>query len=62
MTYASNNDLDYDQVHTDWPSYLYSKGVYFVKKNPGSLPTDLTQPLLDYLACGDVHSNILGEK
>ena len=48
-------------MHTDWPSYLHSKGVFFVKRSEGSLPRDLSQPLLDHLTCGDVHPNILGE-
>ena len=49
------------QVHTDWPSYLHSKGVFFVKKSAGPLPSNTSQPLLDQLTCGDVHPNILGQ-
>ena len=55
------NCLIFGQVHTDWPSYLHSKGVFFVKRSQGSLPKNSKQPLLDHLTCGDVHPNILGQ-
>ena len=48
-------------MHTDWPSYLHSKGVFFVKRDVGSLPSATSQQLLDHLTCGDVHPNILGQ-
>ena len=49
-------------IHLDWPSYLKSKGVYFVKKDNSKIPEAECGKLLDYITCGDVHSNILGRK
>ena len=49
-------------IHLDWPSYLKSKGVYFVKKDNSKIPEAECGKLLDYVTCGDVHSNILGKK
>ena len=49
-------------IHLDWPSYLKSKGVYFVKKDNSKIPEAECGKLLDYITCGDVHSNILGKK
>ena len=49
-------------IHLDWPSYRKSKGVYFVKKDNSKIPEAECGKLLDYITCGDVHSNILGKK
>ena len=49
------------QIHTDWPSYLRNKGVFFVKREKTGIP-DLEEEgedLLDHLTCGDVHPNVL---
>ena len=47
------------QVQIDWPTYLNGKGVYFVKRENEALP-EYCKELLDYVTCGDVHSNIIG--
>ena len=47
------------QVHTDWPSPLRNKGVFFVKRHDKPLPEQV-EDLLDYMACGDIHPNTLG--
>ena len=46
------------QVHTDWPSPLRNKGVFFVKRHDKPLPEQV-EDLLDYMACGDIHPNTL---
>ena len=43
-------------AHTDWPSPLKNKGVYFVKREPQGLPKE---DFLDVLTCGDIHPNSL---
>lgn len=43
-------------AHTDWPSPLKTKGVYFVKQEKEALPKE---NYLDRLACGDIHPNAL---
>jgi hypothetical protein len=53
------------QIHTDWPSYLRSKGVFFVKRENEAIPDDTvegneTSQLMDHLSCGDIHPNVLG--
>ena len=43
-------------AHTDWPTPLKNKGVYFVKREKEPLPkTDF----LSFLTCGDIHPNAL---
>ena len=43
-------------AHTDWPTHLKNKGVYFVKREKEPLPkTDF----LSFLTCGDIHPNAL---
>ena len=42
--------------HTDWPSPLKSKGVYFVKREMAPLPKE---DFLTVLTCGDIHPNAL---
>ncbi len=42
--------------HTDWPSPLKNKGVYFVKRDKMALPKD---DFLSTLTCGDIHPNSL---
>ena len=54
----SQNSAGHLQIHTDWPSPLKNKGVFFVKRYPEPLPD--SQDLSDYLACGDIHPNVLG--
>ena len=55
------------QIHTDWPSYLRNKGIFFVKRDRLGIPElgqedqDSTD-LLDYVTCGDIYPNVLGEK
>ena len=57
---------DMFQIHTDWPSYLRSKGVFFVKREKKGIPDERIEgnegeQFLDYLTCGDVHPNALGK-
>ena len=54
------------QIHTDWPSYLRNKGIFFVKRDNDGIPENEDEDntnydLLDYLACGDIHPNVLGQ-
>ena len=55
------------QIHTDWPSYLRNKGIFFVKRDNEGIPEideeDEEEPpdLLDYVTCGDIYPNVLGE-
>ena len=54
-------------MHTDWPSYLRNKGIFFVKRDKQGIPElgqedqDCTD-LLDYVTCGDIYPNVLGER
>ncbi len=43
-------------AHTDWPSPLKNKGVYFVKREKEPLPRE---NFLMVLTCGDIHPNAL---
>lgn len=43
-------------AHSDWPSPLKNKGVYFVKREKEPLPKD---NFLSSLTCGDIHPNAL---
>ena len=47
------------QIHTDWPSPLKNKGVFFVKREKVPLPEDMAE-LLNWMCCGDIHPNPLG--
>ena len=48
------------QVHTDWPSPLRNKGVFFVKREAAPMPEcEEIWDLLHHMTCGDVHPNIL---
>ena len=55
------------QIHTDWPSYLRNKGIFFVKRDRQAIPeidTDQAEDsrdLLDYVTCGDIYPNVLGQ-
>lgn len=46
------------QIHTDWPSPLKNKGVFFVKREAQPLPDQLIK-LLTQMTCGDIHPNSL---
>ena len=48
------------QIHTDWPSPLRNKGVFFVKRDKEPLPENVDE-LLDHMVCGDVHPNALDQ-
>ena len=48
------------QVHTDWPSPLKNKGVFFVKREKEPLPENVDE-LLDHMVCGDIHPNALDQ-
>ena len=50
------------QIHTEWPSKLKSKGVYFVKKELMKIPDPDMESLSNFLICGDIHANILGRE
>ena len=43
-------------AHTDWPTPLKNKGVYFVKREREPLPKT---NFLTFLTCGDIHPNAL---
>jgi hypothetical protein len=43
-------------AHSDWPSPLKNKGVYFVKREKEPLPKE---NFLSSLTCGDIHPNAL---
>ena len=43
-------------IHTDWPTPLKTKGVYFVKRDPKPLPKE---NFLSFMTCGDIHPNSL---
>jgi len=43
-------------AHSDWPSPLKNKGVYFVKREKEPLPKE---NFLSFLTCGDIHPNAL---
>ena len=47
------------QIHTDWPSPLRNKGVFFVKREKVPLPDKISE-LLNWMCCGDIHPNPLG--
>ena len=47
------------QVHTDWPSPLRNKGVFFVKREAKPIPED-AESVVDHMTCGDIHPNTLG--
>ena len=53
------------QIHTDWPTYLKNKGVFFVKRDKAPIPDldddEEDEDLLDHLTCGDIHPNVLGK-
>ena len=54
----------------EWPSKLSKhkdKAVFFVKKAKERIPPDAgtgsgVPNILDTLACGDIHSNVLGKR
>ena len=48
------------QVHTDWPSPLKNKGVFFVKREKEPLPENVDE-LLDHMVCGDIPPNALDQ-
>ena len=48
------------QIHTDWANHLTNKGVYFIKREREGIPEPEYGPLLNYITCGDVHSNVIG--
>ena len=47
------------KIHTDWPSPLRNKGVFFVKRETEPLP-EADGELLNHMTCGDIHPNSLG--
>ena len=69
----SPNIAGHLHIHTDWPSALRNKGVYFVKKEKTPIPEDevtissrhvQTNPpqnfdLCEFLAFGDIYPNAL---
>ena len=60
----SQNGAGHLQIHTDWPSPLKNKGVFFVKREKAGIPDleeEEDEDLLDHLTCGDVHPNVLGK-
>ena len=57
----SQNGAGHLQIHVDWPSSLRNKGVFFVKRDAEPLPEGDGIDLSDFLACGDIHPNVLGK-
>ena len=49
------------QIHADWPTSLTNKGVYFIKREKEGIPEPEYGPLLNYVTCGDIHSNVIGK-
>ena len=48
------------QIHTDWPTPLRNKGVFFVKRWERPIPENVTElELLNHMTCGDIHPNSL---
>ncbi len=43
-------------AHTQWPSALKNKGVFFIKRDEKPLPKD---NFLAVMTCGDIHPNAL---
>ena len=43
-------------AHTQWPSSLKNKGVFFIKRDEKPLPKD---NFLAVMTCGDIHPNAL---
>ena len=43
-------------AHTQWPSALKNKGVFFIKRDEKPLPKD---NFLSVMTCGDIHPNAL---
>ncbi len=43
-------------AHTEWPSALKNKGVFFIKRDAKPLPKD---HFLHSMTCGDIHPNAL---
>ena len=56
----SQNSAGHLQIHMDWPSSMKNKGVFFVKRDTEPLPEEEDVDMSDYMACGDVHPNVLG--
>ena len=54
----SQNFSGHIVTHTDWPSILRNKGVFFVKREPEPLPKE---NFLNFMTCGDIHPNALGK-
>ena len=52
----SQNFSGHIVTHTDWPSVLRNKGVFFVKREPEPLPKE---NFLNFMTCGDIHPNAL---
>ena len=43
-------------AHSDWPTPLKNKGVFFIKREMKPLPKE---NFLNELTCGDIHPNAL---
>ena len=48
------------QIHTDWPSPMRNKGVFFVKKDKKPIPQE-NFDFAEHIAVGDVYPNVLGK-
>ena len=67
----SQNIAGHLHIHTDWPSGLRNKGVYFVKREKAPIPEDEVAwfplsciphqdfNLCEFLAFGDIYPNAL---
>ena len=47
------------QIHTDWPSPMRNKGVFFVKKEKKPMPAE-NFDFAEHMAVGDIYPNVLG--
>ena len=46
------------KIHTDWPSPMRNKGVFFVKKEKKGMPAE-NFDFAEHMAVGDVYPNVL---
>lgn len=55
----SQNIAGHLQIHTDWPSPMRNKGVFFVKKEKKPIPSE-NFDFAEHISVGDIYPNVLG--
>lgn len=55
----SQNTAGHLIIHTDWPSALKNKGVFFVKREKQPIPLDEDFDLTEFITYGDIYPNAL---